>query len=77
MFCISKGYVLGKFDNIKKVKNSASMQEVVTATKTDKKKKIISLPVDWEEKIKSVYPGTVSSYILMAIQEKMKKENIL
>ena len=77
MFKISKGYVLGKFDNIKKVKNSASMQEIVTATKTDKKKKVISIPVDWEDKIKITYPGTISSYILMAIQEKMKREGIL
>ncbi len=76
MFSIWKGYILGKFDNIKKVKKSASMQEIST-TKTDKKKKVISIPIDWEEKIKSVYPGTISSYILMAIQEKMKRENIL
>ena len=68
---------MGKFDNIKKVKSSASMQESKKIIKTDKKKKIISIPVDWEEKIKSNYPGTISSYILMAIQEKMKREELI
>ena len=68
---------MGKFDNIKKVKNSASMQEVSKTSKADKKKKIITIPVDWEDKIKTTYPGTISSYILMAIQEKMKREGLI
>ena len=68
---------MGKFDNIKKVKESASMQESKKSTSTDKKKKIISIPVEWENKIKATYPGTISSYILMAIQEKMKREELI
>jgi len=68
---------MGKFDNIKKIKESASMKEQKKDSKKDKKKKIITIPVEWENRIKENYPGTVSSYILMAIQEKMKREGII
>jgi len=39
--------------------------------------KTIQLLVDWEEKIKYYHGGTISSYITIAIQEKMKRDGIL
>ena len=48
-------------------------------TSNNKKKKVktIQILVDWEEKIKEYHGGTISSYITMAIQEKMKRDGIL
>ncbi len=69
---------MGKFDNIKKVKDTAPMKETITKTAKPKmKKKVINLPVEWEEIIKREYPGSVTSYILMAIKEKLKREELL
>jgi hypothetical protein len=47
--------------------------------KEQKKKKIktIQILIDWENKIKSYHGGTISSYIIIAIQEKMKRDGIL
>lgn len=44
---------------------------------TQKNEKLIQWPVAWEEKIKEVYEGTVNSYILMAIFERMKKDGFI
>ena len=64
--------------NIEKVKSSAAMSEQEPARKSfEKKKKLISLPVEWEEKIKSFHGGTVSAYILIALQERMQKDGLL
>ena len=64
--------------NIEKVKSSAAMSEQENASKGfEKKKKLISLPVEWEEKIKSFHGGTVSAYILIALQERMQKDGLL
>lgn len=38
------------------------------------KKKMIKLPQELDERIKKVYKGTCSSYILMAIHEKLKRD---
>lgn len=58
--------------------NSASLKENSSEQKTssDKsiKKKMIHLPVELDERIKKVYGGTCSSYILMAIHEKLKRD---
>lgn len=65
-------------DNIEQIKNSAAMSEKEKASKAmEKKKKLISLPTDWEEKIKKFHGGTVSAYILIALQERMQKDNLL
>ena len=47
------------------------------ATKHEKKKKLISIPVEWEEKIKAYHGGTVNAYILIAIQERMQKDGLI
>lgn len=58
--------------------NSASLKEASITpeltTKNTVKKKMIQLPVELDERIKKVYKGTCSSYILMAIHEKLKKD---
>lgn len=40
------------------------------------KKKMISMPEEWDDKIKKVHPGTISSYIVSAIMDKMKADGI-
>jgi predicted phosphohydrolase len=60
--------------------NSASMRE--TSIESEKlvedeklfKKKMIQLPVELDNRIKKIYTGTCSSYILMAIYEKLKRD---
>lgn len=64
--------------NIEKVKSSAAMSEHVETKNTfEKKKKLITVPVEWEEKIKAYHGGTVSAYILIALQERMQKDGLL
>ena len=64
--------------NIEKVKSSAAMSEQENTQKNfEKKKKLISLPVEWEDKIKGFHGGTVSAYILIALQERMQKDGLL
>lgn len=65
--------------NIEKVKSSAAMSERESAAKTEKekKKKLITIPVDWEEKIRDFHGGTVSAYILIALQERMRRDGLL
>jgi hypothetical protein len=63
-----------------KAVQSASLQESKKATskgKKNKKIKTINLLIDWENKIKEYYGGTVSGYITTAIQEKMERDGIL
>lgn len=65
--------------NIEKVKSSAAMSEREENLKSDKekKKKLITIPVEWEEKIREFHGGTVSAYILIALQERMQKDALL
>jgi len=65
--------------NIEKVKSSAAMSEREENIKRDKekKKKLITIPVEWEEKIREFHGGTVSAYILIALQERMQKDALL
>ena len=64
--------------NIEKIKQSAAMSEQKPVPKKlEKKKKLISIPVEWEEKIKGHYGGTVTAYILIAIQERMQRDGLL
>ncbi|MBY0245437.1 MAG: hypothetical protein K2Q03_08305 [Sphingobacteriaceae bacterium] len=62
--------------------NSASMKETSIENKKlveDEKlfkKKMIQLPVELDERIKKIYTGTCSSYILMAIHEKLKRDEL-
>jgi low affinity Fe/Cu permease len=65
--------------NIEKVKSSAAMSEREEQIKSDKekKKKLITIPVDWEDKIREFHGGTVSAYILIALQERMQKDRLL
>ena len=50
---------------------------VVPKVKKEKKIKTINILIDWEEKIKEYYGGTVSGYITTALQEKMESDGIL
>lgn len=64
--------------NIENVKSSAAMSENESAKKTfEKKKKLINIPVEWEDKIKAYHGGTVSAYILIALQERMQKDGLI
>ena len=65
--------------NIEKVKASAAMseQQQGKGSPKEKKKKLITVPVEWEEKIKAFHGGTVSAYILIALQERMQKDGLL
>lgn len=62
--------------NIEKVKSSAAMSERENGDK-GKKKKLITIPVEWEEKIRKFHGGTVSAYILIALQERMQRDGLL
>lgn len=64
------------FDVLDKAYNSAPMSEAKEQNHNNKKK-LINLPQDWEDKIKSHYKGTINSYILMAIFERMQKDGML
>lgn len=65
-------------DLIRGAVNSASLKESSlnkeTSTENATKKKMIQLPVELDERIKKIYNGTCSSYILMAIYEKLKRD---
>ncbi|MBN2896963.1 MAG: hypothetical protein JXK05_13845 [Campylobacterales bacterium] len=64
--------------NLEQVKKSAAMTEQVTkSTKQEKMKKLISLPVEWDEKIRAFHGGTVNAYILIAIQERMQRDGLI
>ena len=63
--------------NIEKVKSSAAMSEQESTPKSFEKKKLISIPVAWEDKIKGFHGGTVSAYILISLQERMQKDGLL
>lgn len=66
------------FDALNAAMESAPMAEQPTASTNDEmKKKLIQWPVAWEEKIKAGYKGTINSYILMAIFERMKKDGFI
>ena len=58
--------------------SSAAMQErdIKTTINTDIafKKKMIQLPLDLESRIKLAYSGTCSSYIMIIIHEKLKRD---
>ncbi|HIC99898.1 MAG TPA: hypothetical protein EYH42_10300 [Sulfurovum sp.] len=65
-------------DFVDQAVESANLQEKSSTQKSKEKKiKTIQILVDWEEKIKAYHGGTISSYITMAIQEKMRRDGIL
>ncbi len=66
---------MSKKNKVKKQKKSKNVK--IKATSKEKKIKTIQLLIDWENKIKSYYGGTVSGYITNAIQEKMIRDGIL
>jgi len=64
--------------NIEQVKSSAAMNENTKSEKNfTKKKKLINIPVEWEDKIKAYHGGTLSAYILIALQERMQKDGLI
>lgn len=66
-----------KFDKIEKATSKAVMNDNKKSSNNDKKRKLINIPTEWEEKIKAHYPGAVTSYIMLALQERLKKDNLL
>ena len=62
--------------NIEKIKSSAAMSER-EETQKGKKKKLITIPTQWEEKIRAYHGGTVSAYILIALQERMQRDGLI
>jgi hypothetical protein len=65
------------FDALNAAMSSAPMKEQPSSSNDEMKKKLIQWPVAWEEKIKSGYKGTINSYILMAIFERMQKDGFI
>lgn len=64
--------------NIEQIKSSAAMSENNKNEKAfNKKKKLIGIPIEWEDKIKAYHGGTVSAYILIALQERMQKDGLI
>ncbi|WP_310439482.1 hypothetical protein [Sulfuricurvum sp.] len=65
--------------NIEKVKSSAAMseREVKIKSEKEKKKKLITIPTGWEDKIREFHGGTVSAYILIALQERMQRDGLI
>ncbi|MDX9965903.1 hypothetical protein E0765_09590 [Sulfuricurvum sp. IAE1] len=64
--------------NIEKVKSSAAMSERKEgSSEKGKKKKLITIPIEWEKKIRDYHGGTVSAYILIALQERMQRDGLL
>lgn len=55
------------------------MSEREESIKSDKekKKKLITIPTQWEEKIREYHGGTVSAYILIALQERMQRDGLI
>ena len=43
----------------------------------EKKKKLINIPIEWEDKIRAYYGGTVNAYITIALQERMQKDGLI
>ena len=63
--------------NIEKVKSSAAMNEKENQKQgMEKKKKLINIPIEREEKIRAYHGGTVNAYIIMALQERMQKDGL-
>ncbi|OHD96723.1 MAG: hypothetical protein A3E21_09440 [Sulfurimonas sp. RIFCSPHIGHO2_12_FULL_36_9] len=64
--------------NIEKVKSSAAMNENENVKKAFvKKKKLINIPIEWEDKIRAYHGGTLNAYILIALQERMQKDGLI
>ena len=71
-------YPINDFDELDLAIGSASLTEKKkNSTNKTKKVKTIQILIDWEDKIKEYHGGTVTSYITMALQEKMRKDGIL
>ena len=66
---------MGKKNKEKKKKKAKNIK--MKDTSRVKKIKTIQILIDWENKIKMYYGGTVSGYITTAIQEKMQRDKIL
>jgi hypothetical protein len=67
------------FSKLDEAYNSAPMVEVkklLTRT-SNTKKKIISIPLEWDEKIRNYYTGTLTSYIRVAIMERLQKDGLI
>jgi hypothetical protein len=70
----------GNLEHLDEAMESANLKEASKQKKVSskqKKVKTIQILVDWEDRIKNYYGGTVASYITQAIQEKMIKDGIL
>ncbi len=65
-------------DYVDQAIQSANLREnSKTIISKEKKIKTIQILIEWENKIKNYYGGTINSYITMSIQEKMKRDGIL
>jgi hypothetical protein len=68
-------------DDLDKVTEGASLKEQTkdktTGTKSKAKAKLIHIDPEWEKAISEYQGGTVTSYIRLAIREKMKRDGIL
>lgn len=69
---------MSKFDAIKELAKGGLTEHKLQSNKEKNiKHKLIPLPKEWEELIKTKHYGPISSYIMSAIKEKMIRENLL
>jgi len=52
-------------------------QKNIAKNKIEMKNKNLRMPKEWDEIISSNYAGSVTSYILMAIRNQMKEDDLL
>ena len=68
-------------DHIEEVTESATLKEQIKprniGIKTKAKAKLIHIDPEWEKAISDYQGGTITSYIRLAIREKMKRDGIL
>jgi len=55
----------------------ATKKTTVTGEKPKKKRKMIEMSEEWDQKIKTVWDGTIAGYIRMAIRNQMERDGIL
>ena len=75
---MARKHILDTIDSVTKEASLQAKKEKKTSPDKPKMKaKLIHIDEDWEKAIKAYQGGTVTSYIRIAIREKMKRDGIL
>lgn len=70
---------MSKFSDIKELAKGGPLTESKRTAQKDKaiKPKLVPLPEEWHNLLKAQHHGTISSYILTAVKEKMLRDGYL